>query len=131
VKIAELGARGAADQAGVDAGIGASRDLLSALAGNQAGRERTVAYRTRRVVSTSLGVMQEQKAGRKRNRSLALAAILVVGFALGPLVWRVADDLIEGEHISDLAPQVGLLVCILCPALVAAALVAGWTRRKS
>jgi hypothetical protein len=75
--------------------------------------------------------MQEQKAGRKRNRSLALAAILVVGFALGPLVWRVADDLIEGEHISDLAPQVGLLVCILCPALVAAALVAGWTRRKS
>ncbi|MDR3751247.1 MAG: hypothetical protein P4K94_07140 [Terracidiphilus sp.] len=131
MKSADLGAHGAADEAGVDAGDGASSDLLSALAGNQAGRERTVAYRTRRVVSTSLGVMQEQKAGRKRNRSLALAAILVVGFALGPLIWRVADDLIEGEHISDLAPQVGLLVCILCPSLVAAALVAGWARRKS
>jgi hypothetical protein len=130
VKTAELDARGAADQARVDAGDGESRDLLSALAGNQAGRERTVAYRTRRVVSTSLGVMQEQEAGRKRIRSLALAAVLLVLLALGPLVWRVADDLIEGEHISDLAPQVGLLVCILCPALVAAALVAGWSRRK-
>ena len=130
MKTAELDARGAADQARVDAGDGESRDLLSALAGNQAGRERTVAYRTRRVVSTSLGVMQEQEAGRKRIRSLALAAVLLVLLALGPLVWRVADDLIEGEHISDLAPQVGLLVCILCPALVAAALVAGWSRRK-
>jgi len=130
VKTAEVDARGAADQARVDAGDGESRDLLSALAGNQAGRERTVAYRTRRVVSTSLGVMQEQEAGRKRIRSLALAAVLLVLLALGPLVWRVADDLIEGEHISDLAPQVGLLVCILCPALVAAALVAGWSRRK-
>ena len=130
MKSAEMDARGAADQARVDAGDGESHDLLSALAGNQAGRERAVAYRTRRVVSTSLGVMREQKAGRKQNRSLALAAILVVSFALGPLLWRVADDLIEGEHISDLAPQVGLLVCILCPALVAAALVAGWSRRK-
>lgn len=130
MKTAELGAHGAAERAGVDVVDGDSTDLLSALAGNQAGRERTVAYRTRRVVSTSLGVMKDQKAGRKRNRSLALAAILVVGFALGPLVWRVADDMFEGEHISDLAPQIGLLVCILCSALVAAALVAGWTRRK-
>jgi hypothetical protein len=127
---AELDAYGAANETKIAAGNGASPELLSALAGKQAGRESEVAYRTRRVVSASLGVMQEQKAGRKRNRSLALAFVLLVIFALGPLLWRVADDLLGGEHIGDLPTQITLLVCILCPSLVAAALVAGWSRRK-
>lgn len=111
------------------AGADSNRDLLSALAGNQAGRDRAVAYKTRRVVMASLGVMQEQKAGRKRSRSLAIAFILLMVLALGPFFWRVADDLIGGEHISDLATQTSLWVCILCPALVAAVLVAGWRRK--
>jgi hypothetical protein len=130
VKIAELDAYGAAKEPAIDAGNGASGDLLSALAGKQAGRESEVAHRTRRVVSASLGVMKDQQAGRKRTRSLALAFILLVIFALGPILWRVADDLLGGEHISDLPTQITLLVCILCPSLVAAALVAGWSRRK-
>jgi len=112
-------------------GADGHRDLISALAGNQAGRERVVAHHTRRVVLASLGVMQEQKAGRKRGRSVALAIILLVLLALGPFVWRVADDLIEGEPMNDVASQFSLLVCILCPALVAAAMVVGWVRRKS
>jgi hypothetical protein len=106
------------------------RDLISALAGNQAGRERVVAHHTRRVVLASLGVMQEQKAERKRGRSVAMAFILLVVLAWAPFVWRVADDLIEGEPMNDVASQFSLLVCILCPALVAAALVVGWVRRK-
>jgi hypothetical protein len=107
-----------------------SRDVLSALAGNQAGRERAVAYSTRRVVMASLGVMKEQKAGRKRGRSVAMASILLVIVALGPFLWRVADDLIEGEPLNDIVTQVNLWVCILFPALLAAALVAGWARNK-
>ena len=106
------------------------RDLLSALAGKQAGRERAVADHTRRVVLASAGVMKDQKADRKRSRSLALAGILLVLFALGPFVWRVADDLIGGEHWSDMATQTSLWVCVACPALLAAALVAGWSRIK-
>jgi len=107
------------------------RELVAALAGGQAGRERAVAHRTRRVVLASLGVMQEQKAGRQRVRALALAAILLVLLAVGPLVWWAVDNLIAGEHLGDLTSQFSLWVCILCPALVAAALVAGGVKRRS
>jgi hypothetical protein len=75
--------------------------------------------------------MQEQKAGRKRIRAVALAAILLVGLLLGPMVWWSVDRLIAGEHWSDITSQFALWVCILCPALVACALVAGWVRNRS
>ncbi len=121
---------------GSDSGSGAGpgadrdRDLVSALAGKQAGREQAVAYRTRRVVLASHGVMQNQKAGRKRSRALALASILLMVVALGPFVWRVTDDIISGDHWGDVATQSCLWTSILMPALVAAALVAGWLRQR-
>ena len=107
------------------------RDLLAALAGRQAGRERAVAEKTRRVVMASLGVMEDQKAGRKRNRSLVLALSLLVLLALVPFIWRLTDDLIGGEMLSDVATQLSLWACILCPAVLAAVLMAGWSRGKS
>ena len=110
--------------------VGADRDLLAALAGKRAGRDRTVAENTRRVVLASLGVMQDQKAGRRRTRSLALASLLLALLALGPFAWRVADDLIGGESFGDIATQTSLWACVLCPAIVAAFLVAGWSRSK-
>lgn len=113
-----------------DASAAQSRDLLSALAGSQAGRERVVAHRARRVVMASYGVMQDQKAGRKRSRSLALASILLIVLAMGPFVWRLTDDLIGGEHLADLPAQISCLGCFFLPALLAAALVAGWLRQK-
>lgn len=112
-------------------GVGADRDLLASLAGTDAGRECLLASRTRRVVGSSLGLMQEQKAGRKRIRAVALAAILLVVLALGPLLHWAVDSLFAGEHLSDLTSQFALWVCILCPALVACALLAGWVRNRS
>lgn len=108
-----------------------NRDLIEALAGRQAHHDGAVAYHTRRVVLASLGVMQEQKAGRKRSRSVALACILISLLLLGPAAWRVADDLIGGEHFSDLTTQFSLWFSFFCLAIVGAVLVAGWMRRKS
>lgn len=120
-----------ADSVAQDGSRQPDRDLLSALAGTQGGRDGAVAQRTRRVVLASLGQLQDQKASRRRIRAVALAVLLLVVLAMGPFVWRVVEDLIGGEHFIDLATQFSLLICIFCPAVVAAVVVAGWARRDS
>jgi len=116
---------------GSDRGADPNRDVKASVAAEHADRERRVAYGTRRVVMASLGVLKEQKAGRKRIRAVALASILVFLLVLGPLIWWAVDNLIAGEHLGDLASQFSLWVCILCPALLAAAVMAGWLRHRS
>jgi len=96
-------------------------DLLSALAGTQAHRDRAVAYRTRRVVMTSRGVMQGQQADRKRSRALALAATLVI----------LLESVSAEEHLGGVACQVGVWIFFFCSALLACALLAGWLKRRS
>ena len=105
--------------------------MTAAVAGGRADRDRAVAHSTRRVVMASLGVIRDQEAGRKRVRAIAIASILVFLLVFGPLIWWAVDNLIAGERLGDLGSQFSLWACILCPALLAAAVVAGWLRHRS
>lgn len=106
-----------------------SRRGLAARLGD-ADQDRRVAADTRRVVLASMGVMKDQQAIRTRSRALALAATLVVLLILAPLVWMAVDHFSAGGRMGDLTTEFILWACILCPALLAAALVAGWLRNR-
>lgn len=122
---------GAASGAASRPASGSGGDLAASLAGNlSADRDRDVAHSTRRVVLASLGVLNDQREGRKRIRGMALAAALVVLLVVGPLLWWAVDNLVEGEHLGDLTSETALWLCILCPAILAAAFLAGWLRKK-
>ncbi len=110
------------------AGGESGREVISALAGHRADRECAVGYRTRRVVLASMGVLRDQKAGRKRVRAVALAAAILFILLLGPFLSWAAEYLGAADR---LAGQVAILGGFFACAILAAVLVAGWMRNRS
>lgn len=109
----------------------AVQEITAALAGSQASRDCAVAYRTRRVVLASLGVLQEQKASTRRSRTMALAAALLFLVIVAPPVCWIANVLVEEERVTSLVGQLSLWGFFVVTALLGSALLAGWLRRRS
>ncbi len=107
------------------------REVLSALAGNNADLGRAAAQRTRRVVLASLGVMQDHKAGLRRTRAVALAVVLMVLFVVGPPLWWIAETLVEEERLTSPLSEIAVWGFFMSTALLASVILAGWMRRKS
>lgn len=116
---------------GHDAQQRSGGDLIETAAGFQGDSARATADKTRRVVMTSAGVMQEQSAGRKKTRAMALAATLVVFFVVAPPIWWIAESLIEEEHVTSTLSELAVWGFFSVTALLASALLAGWLRRRS
>lgn len=106
-------------------------DLIEAVSGLQGDRDRNLGDKTRRVVMASAGVIQEQQAGRKKIRAWAIAATLVVFFIVAPPIWWLAENLIEEQHLTSTFGEIAIWGFFSITALLGAALLAGWLRRKS
>lgn len=106
-------------------------DLIDAVSGLQGDRDRSLGDKTRRVVMASAGVIQDQQAGRKKIRAWAIAATLVVFFIVAPPIWWLTETLIEDQHLTSTFGEVAIWGFFSITALLGAALLAGWLRRRS
>lgn len=111
-------------------GSGTRDEVTAALAGGAADRQREIAQTTRRVVQTSLGVLQKQNADRRRGRTVALAAAIVVLIVIGPPLWWLADLLVEEDRLTNITGEIAVWAFLLCTALLSAVLMAGWVRNR-
>ena len=109
----------------------ASPDLLSALTGKQAGRDRAVAENTRRVRSWPPSASSRIRRPAAAARGLSpWPPWCWPSLHLGPSsgAWRKTS--LAASAFGDIATQTSLWACILYPVILAAVLVAAWPRNK-
>jgi len=123
---------GPAAHRGPDAhGAGSVQEVAAALAGTPAQRDASVAYRTRRVVMASLGVLKDQKDSSRRSRALALFAALLFLVVLSPPLCWIGDILIEEQRISSFVGQLTIWGLFVITALLGTAIVVRLLRSRS
>ncbi len=91
-------------------------------------RTSAIARQTKQVVLASQGVLVDRKLCQQRTRALALFAAAFIVLAVTPLTWWSVDTVMSGEHPGEITSQIAFWFATLCPALIAAVLVAGWLR---
>jgi hypothetical protein len=105
------------------------QDLLRAVAGRDAGAQLPMVARTRQAIRVADESRREQGERERRTFGISLFAGGALFVLLAPVLWDSMDDLIAGEHFSDLPTQVALISTLLMMSVVAA-LVALWRSRS-
>jgi hypothetical protein len=97
-----------------------SQDLLRAMTGHDANAQLPVVARTRRAIRIADENRREQSERERRTLGISLFAGGALFVLLAPVLWDSMDDLIGGEHFSDLPTQVALISTLLMVSVVAA-----------
>jgi hypothetical protein len=108
---------------------GLPQDLLRALTGHDAGAQLPVVARTRRAIRVADESRREQGERDRRTFGISLFAGGALFVLLAPVLWDSMDDLIGGEHFTDLPTQVALISSLLMISVVAA-LAVFWRSRS-
>jgi hypothetical protein len=87
--------------------------LITALAGLEADAERSVVQRTRRNVYIAAVDHHEGRTLRRRHVGIAILVAAVLFVLLTPALWSGVDDLLGGEHLTDLPGLVAAFVFTL------------------
>jgi hypothetical protein len=88
-----------------------------------------LAQKTRRAVRDEVISSQERRVRQLRVMGLALIGFLFLMVLLAPAIWNGLEDVLAGEHISDLPTMVAFLTLMLLPAMLAA-LIAVWKGKQ-
>ena len=94
-------------------------DLVDALSGLDAGRERALANRTRRAVHNAAEDMREGRHLGRRSTAIALLTLAGLLMLLSPAIWNSVDDLLGGEFMLDLPGMVAAMAFTLFAAVAA------------
>ena len=106
----------------------ATQDLLHAVSGRDVRGHQPIVERTRRAIRVADENRRQSDENGRRSIGIAVFALGALCILLAPALWSSVDEMIGGEHFSDLPTQVGLLSAALLLGIVAA-LAAGWRTR--
>ena len=105
------------------------KDLLRAISGRDVNAQLPLVARTRQAIRVADENRREQSERERRTLGISLFAGGALFVLLAPVLWDSMDDLIGGEHFSDLPTQVALISTLLMMSVVAA-LVVLWRSRS-
>jgi hypothetical protein len=103
--------------------------LLRAVGGHDVSAQLPIVARTRRAIRVANETRREDGKRGRRTFGISLFAFGALFVLLAPVLWASLDDLIGGEHFTDLPTQVALVSTLLMMSIVAA-LVILWRSRS-
>ncbi len=107
-----------------------SADLLAALNGLDAHRDRALSNRTRRAVHDAATDLREGRHLGRRSSAIALLTLAGFLMLLSPAIWGSIDDVFGGETLLDLPGIVAALAFTLFAAIAASLFLIGGQGRR-